>query len=448
MNTTTSRGLALVCLTVLGLAGAQFSVTRFDFLGKSAPSITLHGSEFARSDTLASQLKIARSGDFVRVEAFERVMVLPVDADQARAAREQNTVQIDVERVQARTATLVNGNLYLPLATLALGLDADYRPGSFRLPAARLTGVSSRAGKETDRIVLDLNRDVRYQIRLVGSELQVVLPGTAGDERIYSTRGQFLPRVRVARQGNDLVLSAPLSPGHGHRVYRSAPGGTRRLIVDVGPGIESATPRLSSRTQKPLIVLDPVQQPAGDRLGDVPLELAREAAALLTRAGWQVRLTRTGKGQTSLAERASLARQSDVFLSLDVARFPAPSARGLTLYEGSGASSAAVIRNVRSSGQPDPLASLVVGGSGDNRRLAQLLQGEIKALNLPSKSAQLGRVYLLREAPHAAMLLELGWAGSDADVSRLTSDVRRRQLATALARSVASYLAARAGGKS
>lgn len=448
MRLAVKRGLALVCLGALELAGAQFTVSRFDFLGKNSPSITLYGSEFARSDTLASQLKIARSGDVVRVEAFERVMVLPVDPDQARAAREENTVQIDVKRLRARTATLVNGNLYLPLATLALGLGADYRPGSFRLPPPRLTGVSSRAGQGADRIVLDLSRDVRYQARMVGSDLQVVLPGTAGDERIYSTRGQFLPRVRVTRRGNDLVLSAPLPAAHGYRVYRSAPGATPRLILDAGPGVVSATPQLSKRTLQPLIVLDPVQQAAGDRLGDVPLELAREVAAQLTRAGWQVRLTRTGKAQTSLAERARLARQSDVFLSLDVARFPAPSARGLTLYEGSGASSLAVIRNVRSSGEQDPLASLAVGGSGDNRRLAQLLQGEIKALNLPSKSAQLGRVYLLREAPHAAMLVELGWAGSDADVSRLTNEGRRRQLATALARSVATYLSARAGGKS
>lgn len=180
MKVLTGRMLALGCLIAAGLAGAQFNVTRFSFLGKTAPSITLHGTEFARSDTLGAYLKVARSGDFVRVEAFDRVMLLPIDPDQARAAREDNTVQIDVRRIQARTATLIDGSLYLPLATLATGLGAEYTPGNFSLPAPRLGGVSSRAGKNVDRLVLDLNRDVRYQARVVGSELQIVLPGTVG----------------------------------------------------------------------------------------------------------------------------------------------------------------------------------------------------------------------------------------------------------------------------
>lgn len=440
--------VTLGCLTLLSLADAQFSTTRFNFLGKSAPAIRLYGAEFARDDVLSGPLRVTRSGEVVRVEGFGRVLLLPIDRDGARAATNFNTVQLDTARLQARTATLVNGNLYLPLDTLARGLGVQYAPGSFTLPAPQLTGVSSRAGKDADRLVLDLNRDVRFVARATAKEVEVVLPGTTGAERTYTTRGRYLPQVRVARRGGDLVLSAPLPAGAGYRVYRAGADGNVRLILDVGPGIEASVAALAARARKPLIVLDPVAARGEGALGDVALEVAREAAELLTAAGWQVRLTRTASGAASLAERAALARESDVFLSLDLARFPGAAGRGVTLYEGGGSSAVALINNVRGAGVRDALAALAVSGAGDNRRLAQLLQGEFKALNVPARSAPLERAYLLREAPKVALLLELGSAQSEADAARLSDEGRRRGLATALARSVATYLAARAGGSS
>lgn len=436
-----ARRLILLALgsAALSWAGAQLGFTQLRYFGRTLPSVTLGGVEYARDSVLGPQLSVVRSGDVLRVEGFGHALLLPIDPDQARASSGMGTVQLDTQRVSAHTATLINDHLYVPLDTLARGLGAQYTPGSFSLPAPQLSAVSSRAGQDIDRLVLDLNRDVRVQSSVTNGALRLVLPGTGGDERTYTTRGRYLPSVRVTRQGDDLVLSAPLPVGYGYRVYRATHPGGVRLVLDVGPGIASSLPALSARVRAPLVVLDPVISPGDSRLGSAALEVARETGALLTKAGWQVRLTRSGGGDAeTLAERADLARQSDVFVSLDMASFPGVQARGLTIYEGGGASGVAIIDNLRGREVRDPLALLAVSGSGDNRRLSQLLQGELKAQGLTARRADSERVYLLREAPHAALLLELGSAQGD--------DTRRQALATALARSVATFLAARASG--
>lgn len=436
--------LVLVPLVLAGLAGAQLSSRSLSLFGREAQSVVLGGAEYARADVLGPTVRVAREGEVVRVEGLGRVLLLPIDRDQNRASAGGSTVQLGLERVQARTATLLNGSVYLPLDTVARGLGAQYEPGRLALPEARVTGVSSRAGRDADRVVLDLNRDVRFTTRLTPTGLEVVLPATKADTRNYSTRGRFLPRVSVRQVGADALLSVPLDARSGYRVFRSQRGSVVRLVLDVGPGIPSTVPAVRERVRSPLIVLDPGGARETDRVGDVALEVAREAGDLLTRAGWRVRLTRSGRGSATLGERADLARQSDVFVTLDVSRVPGSQARGLTVYEGRGATGFALTDAVRGGGSDTPLERLVVADVGDNRRLTQLLLGELKAQDVPARSVSASRLRLLREAPRAALVVELGSALVDADVTRLSEDEGRREMAVALARSVASFLAAQA----
>jgi N-acetylmuramoyl-L-alanine amidase len=114
------------------------------------------------------------------------------------------------------------------------------------------------------------------------------------------------------------------------------------------------------------------------------------------------------------------------------------------VYEGRGATGLALTDAVRASGSDTPLERLVVADVGDNRRLTQLLLGELKAQDVPARSVSASRLRLLREAPRAALVVELGSALVDADVTRLSEDEGRREMAVALARSVASFLAAQA----
>jgi len=438
--------LPIVYLVLSSLASAQYTFGQLNFLGRDVQIVRLHGAEYARADVVGQRFRVSRAGGIIRIEGMGHVLLLPLDEDQRRATTTANTVQLDTERVQAPTATLINRNLYLPVETLARGIGAEYTPGSFRLPAPELVSVASRAGKTIDRFVMDLNRDVRYQTRVTPRDVQIILPDTGGPTRAYSTRGAYLPRVSVTRTREGLVVSAPLPSAFGYRVYRVARHGSVRLILDVGPGVPTRLPALEARLRRPLIVIDPVSPASAGRLGDVTMEVARETGALLTKAGWRVRLTRSGEGRASVKDRADLARASDVFLSLTVASFPGARAEGFRVFEGNGESHAEIVNGVRETGKGDGLLRLAVGDAGDSRRLSQLLTGELKALDVKTQTARVGHAHLLGEAPHAALLVELGWVQSDVDTARLGNAARRSSLAVALARSVATFLSSRAGG--
>ncbi|MEW6422238.1 MAG: N-acetylmuramoyl-L-alanine amidase, partial [Deinococcota bacterium] len=254
MRVRLSRPLLLsAALLCAGLAGAQIAFTKLNLAGRQVQAINLYGAEYASETVLGQVLNITRDGGIARVEGFGHILLLPIDEDQQRAATDFNVVQLDTERVHARSATLVNGHLYLPLDTLARGLGATvtYEAGNFRVVPATLQGVSSRAGKDSDRLVLDLTRDVPVKDELRGTTVTVTLKGVQGEARRYTTRGAFVPQAEVTRSGDDLQLTFTLPPGSGYRVYRVVRPGGARLVVDAGPGVPYTSPALLERISRP-----------------------------------------------------------------------------------------------------------------------------------------------------------------------------------------------------
>ncbi|GGR55260.1 hypothetical protein GCM10008959_16080 [Deinococcus seoulensis] len=428
-------------LLLVGLAGAQIAFSRLNLAGKQVESIQLYGAEYASQAALSGLLNVARDGALVRVTGLGHTLLLPVDEDQQRAATTFNTVQLDTRRLNARAATLVNGNLYLPLDTLADGLGAQYQKGEFKVAAPALLSVSSRAGRDSDRIVLDLSRDVEISDEQRGDRVVVTLRGLSGDARRYTTRGAFVPSAEVKREGSDLTLTLPVNATNGYRVFKVVRPGSVRVVVDAGPGVSRSSPELLERVTRPLIVLDPVRVSGVGR--DVTLEVARRSAELLSKAGWQVQVTRdTGTAMTR-DETLKLARQSDVYLGLDLGRFPGSSRGGVTVYEQTGEAPARIVNAIRS-GAGVPYGGLVVAGTGSTRRLSELLRGELKGGGVNATQERTSRVLTLGEAPQAALLLELGWSSNAQDLARLGVDDRLQVMAVAVARSVATYLTARA----
>lgn len=424
-----------------GLAEAQIALSKLTLAGKQVQSVNLYGAEYASQETLSGLLNVSRDGALLRVTGLGHTLLLPIDEDQQRATTDFNTVQLDTRRVRARTATLINGNVYLPLDTLARGLGAKYETGNFRVAAPTLQGVSSRAGKDADRLVLDLSRDVEVIDEQRGANVMVTLRGLKGEPRKYTTRGAFVPRAEVTRDKDNLVLSFPLTAASGVRVYKVVRPGSVRVVIDAGPGIERTSPVLLEHVTRPLIVIDPMRVEGVGR--DVTLEVARRAAELLSGAGWQVRVTRDSASAMNLGTKLQLARQSDVFLALDLGRLPGAKRSGVTVYEQSGQASAQIINAIRAGNAP-PYGTLVAGNTGGTRKLGELLRGELKGSGVSAKQDTISRVLTLREAPQAALLMELGWASSAEDLARLAVDRRVQAMANALARSVATYLTARA----
>ena len=250
-----------------------------------------------------------------------------------------------------------------------------------------------------------------------------------------------MPSAEVARVGSDLTVTVPLPASDGYRLYKVVRDTGVRVVLDAGPGIPRSSPDLLTRVTRPLIVLDPARVPGVGR--DVTLDVARRAAELLTKAGWRVQVTRDPGSALSLEDTLKLARQSDVFLALDLGRFPNSARSGVTVYEQTGRASAQIINDIRA-GQTLPYGTLVVAGTGSSRRLGDLLRGELKGGGVTAKQESTSRVLTLGEAPQAALLLELGWANNATDLANLGVDSRLKIMADAVARSVATYLTARA----
>lgn len=432
-------------LLAAGLAGAQITLSKLNLAGKEVQSVNLYGAEYASRDTLEGLFDIERQGSVMRVVGMGHTMLLPIDTDQVRATTDYNTVQLDTERVKARTATWVNGVVHFPLDTLARGLGAQYKPGSFTLARPQLQGVSNRAGSSSDRLVLDLNRDVTAKVELRGTQLRIILKNTTGKAQKYTLRGAFVPSAEVTQQDADLIVSVTMPQNSGYRVYPVVRAGGTRIVADIGPGIPQDFPVVLERLTKPLIVLDPTRVEGLGR--DVTLDVARRAAQLLAEAGWQVRMTRDQSRALGWNEKLALARQSDVYLALDMGRFPGTQRSGVTVYESSGGSRSQLINAVRA-GKTPPYTPLVIGDNGGSRRLSQLLRGELKSGGVTAEQDSLRRMLTLSEAPQAALMLELGWAGNPQDRANLATEARLQALSVAVARSVATYLTARAANAS
>ncbi|GGR88930.1 N-acetylmuramoyl-L-alanine amidase [Deinococcus sedimenti] len=437
----TALAAAAGSLLLIGLASAQIAFSRLNLAGREVQSIQLYGAEYASESNLSSLLSISEDSGVIRVTGLGHILLLPLDEDQQRATTSFNTVQLDTRRVQGRTATRVNGNLYLPLDTLASGLGAQYEQGKFTLAAPKLVSVSSRAGRDTDRVVLDLSRDVQVTDEQRGDRVILTLKGLQGDARRYTTRGAFVPSAEVARSGADLTVTLPLPASSGYRVFKVVRGSGIRIVVDAGPGVPSSAPELLARINAPLIILDPAVVPGVS--SDVTLEVARQAAQLLTEKGWQVRVTRSSGANLNREEVLTLARQSDVYLALDLGRLPGAKRSGVTVYEQTGRASSQLINSLRG-GSSAPYSALIVAGAGSTRRLGELLRGELKGGGVTAGQQTISRVQSLGEAPQAALLLELGWANNAQDLATLSSAARQKILSVAVARSVATYLTARA----
>ncbi|MHA0034238.1 hypothetical protein ACXXDK_04580 [Deinococcus sp. PESE-38] len=67
---------------------------------------------------------------------------------------------------------------------------------------------------------------------------------------------------------------------------------------------------------------------------------------------------------------------------------------------------------------------------------------------MTAEQDDLRRMLTLSEAPQAALLLELGWAGNAQDRANLATEARLQALSVAVARSVANYLTTRAANAS
>lgn len=424
------------------VASAQVAYSSLTLQGTPVQSVNLYGAEYIDVESLRSLARVVQEGPYLRVEGYGHSLVLPIDEDAYRATTDFNTIQLDTVREQGRTATYVDGTVHVPLEVVARTFGATYRAGTFSMPELRLSGVSSSVGADADRLVLDLTQDTDVFTELRGNDVHVVVRGAAGDQRRYTTTGKFISGARVIADGGDLRLRFSLPKDSGYRMYKVIRPGSVRVVVDAGPAIERTAPALLDRIARPLIVIEPVPTgQVGSAGTDFSLDVAKKTMALLNEAGWQVKLTRDSATDAGLDEKMELARQSDVYLMLDVSRIGVEGvvAPGVKVYQQLSENSSEYVANIRA-GENPAYAGNAVGDLGGTRILTESLVDELGTQSIEAQQRSISKVLTLGEAPQAGALIELGSLDSADDVAALGDDAFRQRLAVGVARSVAGYL--------
>jgi N-acetylmuramoyl-L-alanine amidase len=319
--------------------------------------------------------------------------------------------------------------LYLDLADLWVGhhLDAPIPVGDGLLRGIRVGQFTS----DTARVVIDLQRYDRHQIRMLTNPHRVLID-------VYGTRGRPAPPELPA------VAAAPPSRAPEPNPPAVLPPGMRRVqtvVVDAGHG-----------------GTDPgALGPDGLREKDVTLGVALELEKRLSARGFRVVMTRRGDRTISLEERTALAEGvgGDVFVSIHVNAAARRQAHGIETYYLDRTHERHTLRvAARENGVPpnalDPLQRAVAGlriseVGASSATLARTVHGElIRGVQGAFGSvANLGvmqgpfHVLFLSSAP--SILVEVGFLTHRAEAKRLSTRWYRQVLAEHLARGLAQY---------
>jgi N-acetylmuramoyl-L-alanine amidase len=338
--------------------------------------------------------------------------------------------EASLKRLAADPAAGRPERLYLDLAGLWVGhhMDAPIPVGDGLLRGIRVGQFESR----TTRVVIDLQRYDRHQIRMLTNPHRVLVD-------VYGTRG----RPAAAEPLPD-VASAP--PGRAPEPSRAPalPPGMRRVhtvVVDAGHG--GSDPGATG--------------PGGLREKDVTLAVALELERRLVGRGFRVVMTRRRDATVSLEERTALAEGvgGDVFVSIHVNAAPRKQANGIETYYLDRTHERHTLRvAARENGVPpgalDPLQRAVAGlrmseVGASSAALAQTVHGELirgvrgafgDVSNLGVKQGPF-HVLFLSSAP--SILVEVGFLTHRAEARRLGTRWYRQVLAEHLARGLAAY---------
>ncbi len=317
----------------------------------------------------------------------------------------------------------------LCLALLAPGLLA-----AAQLPFGRLERASL-FGAEYVRLE-DWARSHDFQTRWIvpRKELKLASPGATmlveADSRKMTLNGiNVWLSVPVAVQHNTAYM-APLdlaSAVHPVLYPPRNPAGRaiRTIVIDPGHGGKDPGNREGWQQEKKLTLL-----------------LAKELGGLLTKAGFNVELTRTRDSFVELPERAEIARRrkADLFLSLHFNAADGPGGSGVKGAEVYCMTPArASSTNARGEGAN---TGAFPGNRADvkNMLLAyQVQKALVKNLALEDRGVRRARFAVLRAAEMPAVLIEAGFMTNPAEARKIYDSAYRRRVAQAIVEGVLAY---------
>jgi N-acetylmuramoyl-L-alanine amidase len=284
----------------------------------------------------------------------------------------------------------------------------------------------------------ETNYDDPYVSRasFTGSELrlQLTAPDVVGDA--YALENPFRI-VLDFRKGASAGTGAPALPG----LKPAEPAGIRTIVIDPGHGGKEVG----------------AVGPKGLMEKDVTLSVARKlAAALQSKVGARVVLTREDDSVVSLDQRTAIANQyqADLFLSIHMNAAVVTNARGSETYFLSLDASDEVAR--RAAETENSTAGASSAGSADlkmilwdlahqeyvqeSSRFAQAIQEEMNAAtSVQNRGVKQAPFKVLVGATMPAALVEVGFISNPEEEGKLQSDSFQSLMVEALTRAVQKY---------
>jgi N-acetylmuramoyl-L-alanine amidase len=460
------RGLGgLVLVFVFAVMALAQGVQSRDLIvpGGTQKALMYNGVAFAGLEyALSLGLDYSFNNEAVVLQQGGKVIRLALEEDGAYSAATQWTNGMSVNGVRQRSpaAALGAGNrVLIPVRSVAEAAGAEFSESgtgySVSVPQARLGTVSSDKTEQSDRIVLELGRDVGFSSRIEKEELIVTLRFTSGDAAPYQVGGKFVDIFDVKQNAGKLEVRVPLKKEYGYNVFAvaAAPSIPARVVVDVGPRFERVRVALESRPS--IVVLDAGHggKDTGVVAGrlrekDIALNMAQRIGAFLAPQGVAVKYTRSSDTDTSLEARQALSVRADVLVSLHVSSLAGSSASGMEIFylspdadsEGIWDTGRNALENSKSERERKLLARFLAPRAA-SQRLADTLSARI--LSLPNGAARVSSLSshtALQRAPKAAIVVELGFLSSETDRTLLQDPNQSVTRAEAIAYAILEHL--------
>lgn len=440
------RRLVILLLLLMGGAFAQYTLQSTRVGDRTFQSISYYGVSFIRAEFLSPVFLVSVDSRSVRIKYGPNSLTLPIEQNPQAGIYQSYYVDVNGQMSTGFPAIVVNSGLFVPVQQLAQALQINLSGNALIIPAARVGNVASKTDAKYDRLVFELDQNVRIDDQSAGSNLKLVVRNAWVKGTTYTTAGKYLPKVKAEMIGKDLVLTAPLPKGSGYQYFFTPLSDKKaRLVLDAGPQFTPKMTALQQRILKPVIVLDAGHggTDTGGTRGviekDLALEVVRKMGEALSKAGWAVKYTRTSDTAVSLNNRAALARGSDAFVSVHLGYGMGASQSGVMLSYPSGDEHLEYIRQVRG----DTQVSLGVSSNESIKTFAQTVQKELARVKIKTKLRPTRDLYLLSEAPKAALMVELGFPENPQDLALLKDPEHLNNLALALARGITVYLTPR-----
>jgi N-acetylmuramoyl-L-alanine amidase len=330
----------------------------------------------------------------------------------------------------------------------------------------RVLRIDAWPGVEATRVVVEIDRPVTFR---VGDEPQATGRGARtfvefdgvkapGPTRETKLSGVVARVVAAATTTGTRVVLDLEGPGYRRVFHLLEP---YRVVIDVA----RKPPDTRSRRAVSRVLIDPGHGgtdpgaigPGGLKEKDVTVDVARRAAAALSRDGLTVLLTRDDDRTLSLEERAALANGTgaDLFISIHCNAAEVKTKRGIETYVLDTASDIVASRVAARENATSVAASAEIGSilaslrlsdqSKSSTRLAELLQRAALASVKPTyRDVVDGGVhqagfYVLVGARMPSVLFEASYISNVEEEAKLADEKYRQQLGEAVANAVRAY---------